>query len=240
MPLISLLFKRPRPSQIIRTIAGSESTLILDATLKEGFKATAELTKHPVERGADVGDHVVLKAKTLSISGIVTVTPLGDFPSSLVRAGGATAGALVGKSLGKFGGAVGALAGGALGKTLASAIFGTSDRNLGAISAEFVKVRDAKLPVSIQTGLQLYKDYILTSFSASRKGGQNGTGGSIEVDLEFEEIIFVDSQTTDVAIPKVPGALNAANLGRQTAEGLDDAKNGRGASILKKLFGGAS
>lgn len=242
---VFMFFKRPKPTQVIRTVGGKTATMILDATVKENFQATAEPTQHPVEAGADITDHVILKPKSLSISGIVTETPLGDFLGSIARTAGAvTASSAAGKALGKFGsqaGSTGALlgaVGGGLGvKTLSDAIFGSKDRVLGTISAEFVKVRDARLPVDIQTGLQLYKNYILTSFSVSR---DEKTGRSIKVDLEFKELIIVESRLTDVAIPKVAGALNKSNNGRQSTGSLDDDKNKKGASILKKLFGGAS
>lgn len=234
MALVSLFFKRPQPTQILRNIGGSISPMILDATLKENFTATAEPTQHPVENGADVTDHIVIRPNGLSLSGKITETPFAGV-ADLVKAAGATIGSAVGAALGPFGAAAGAVVGGIGGKSLASSIFGSSDRVLSAVAAEFVKLRDARQPVDIQTGLQLYKNYALASFSCTR---DQKTGGSINVDLEFREIIFVASQTTSVAIPKVPGALGALNKGRQSKEGLSDAVNGQGSSLLKKLFGG--
>lgn len=247
MANVSLFFKRAKPTQILRTLGGSVSPIILDATIKETFSMKAEPTKHPVEDGADVTDHIILRPDGLSLSGVITEIPFAGL-SGLVKSAGATVGATVGSRLGtKFGpgagvtGAVGGALGaatGALGgsavKSLADSIFGSDERVLGAVAAEFKKLKEARQPVDIQTGLQLYKSYVMTSCNISR---DQKSGGSIKVDLEFEEMIFVESQTTTVAIPKVKGALNKSNNGRQSKDGLDANKTGRGSSLLKKIFG---
>lgn len=244
---VALFFSRPSPTQILRTIGDQVAPLILDATLKENFTGTAEPTQHPVEKGADITDHVILKPSGLTISGIISETPLGDFLGAYTRTAGASVGAAVGSALGKFGAAAGvvgaiggAIGGGSIAKSISGAIFGSKDRVLGDIANEFDKVRKAKLPISIQTGLKLYESYILTSFSVSRDGGEKGTGRAVKIDLEFKELIIAESRITDVAIPKLKGAIGKANLGRQSLGDLDADKNKRGASILKKLFGGAS
>lgn len=234
MSVVSLFFKRPQPTQIVRTIGGQIAPMILDATLKEDFTSTAEPTTHPVEDGADVTDHVIIKPNGLTISGIITETPFEGL-AGLVKTAAATVGSKIGSSLGVLGGVVGALAGAEGGKSLAGAIFGSNDRVLGAVSQELVKIRDAKQPVDIQTGLQLYKSYILTSVKVGR---DQKSGGSIKVDLEFKELILVESQTTRVAIPKVKGAIAGQNNGRQSKGELDADKSAKGSSILKKIFGG--
>lgn len=233
MASISLFFKRPKQTQILRTVGSQVTPLILDGTVKEVFTATAEATQHPVEDGADVTDHVIIRPDGLSISGIITETPFGGL-SDLIKASGATVASAIGGALGPFGGAVGAIAGAAGGKSLAGSIFGSTDRVLSAVCKEFVNLRDARQPVDIQTGLQLYSGYIFVSFTATR---DQKTGGSINVDLEFKELILVESQTTQVAIPKVKGALQGANKGRQSKSPLSDAAGGQGASLLKQIFG---
>lgn len=233
MALISLFFKKPRKTQLLRTIGGQIAPIVLDATVKESFVTKAEPTQHPVENGADVTDHVIIKPNSLSISGIITETPFAGI-SDLVKATGATVGASIGAALGPFGAAAGAVVGAVGGKTLAGSLFGSSDRVLSAVAAEFVKLRDARQPIDIQTGLQLYKGYVLSSCSVSR---DQKSGQSISVDLEFIELILVESQVTQVAIPKVAGALGKSNKGHQSKEGLTSDENGQGASLLKKIFG---
>ncbi len=48
----------------------------LDASVEELHESSAEIPRHPVEEGADIGDHVRRKPDTLRITGIVTNTPI--------------------------------------------------------------------------------------------------------------------------------------------------------------------
>lgn len=233
MSLISVFFRKPAPTQILRSIGGQVVPLIIDVTEKEGFTAPAVPTEHPVEDGSDVTDHVVLKPKTITLSGLITETPFEGL-EGLIHAAGATAASAVGSSLGSFAGSVGGVAGAIGGASLAGTIFGSTDRVLSAVVTEFVKLRDAKSPVDIQTGLQLYKSFILSNFSASR---DKTTGRAVHVDLEFKELILVESQTTQVAIPKVKGGIAGKDLGRQSKGSLSDDENAQGSSLLKKIFG---
>lgn len=55
-------------------------TLSVDVTLREGHGRTAETTDHPIEKGADITDHVRKKPRTYTIEGYVTNTPLTGTP----------------------------------------------------------------------------------------------------------------------------------------------------------------
>lgn len=48
----------------------------LDASINETHGADVDITQHPVEEGADITDHARIKPETLSITGVVTNTPL--------------------------------------------------------------------------------------------------------------------------------------------------------------------
>lgn len=52
--------------------------LVIDCSLSETHSFDSEITDNPVERSADVSDHKRLKPETLTISGLVSNTPLGD------------------------------------------------------------------------------------------------------------------------------------------------------------------
>lgn len=47
-----------------------------DATLSEGLSGAVSWTEHPVDSGAKVSDHAVLEPETLSLTGMITRTPL--------------------------------------------------------------------------------------------------------------------------------------------------------------------
>jgi hypothetical protein len=227
-----LPFSRATPTTIIRK--GQSAPIILDTLSKENFTGSADPTAHPVEDGADISDHIVIKPKSLSISGIITATPLGD-PSAIVRSAGFAAGTVIGSRhpLGKFGrgaGVAGEIAGGFAGKSIAASVFGSKDRNLGDIAKELIEMRDARETVTIITGLRKYENYALASFAVSR---DDKTGQMIKVDLDFKEIITVSSRTTTIAIPKVVGAIKKKDVGHQSTTDLPKDKEEKGASLLK-------
>ncbi len=61
----------------------------LDASLNETHSSSVDVTQHPVEDGADITDHVRIKPETISITGVVTNTPLiflASFRESPTRA----------------------------------------------------------------------------------------------------------------------------------------------------------
>lgn len=50
---------------------------IMHATLSESHSRSTKYTRHPVERGADISDHATDDPDTITLSGILTRTPLG-------------------------------------------------------------------------------------------------------------------------------------------------------------------
>lgn len=67
---------------------GSEAVILFDATLSEEHRAEAEITEHPVERGANVSDHIRPKLERLRLDVHVTNTPIRD-PRSYPNKSGA-------------------------------------------------------------------------------------------------------------------------------------------------------
>ena len=50
--------------------------LELDASISETHTAEVEVTEHPIEKGANISDHVRAKPENLSIEGVVSNTPV--------------------------------------------------------------------------------------------------------------------------------------------------------------------
>jgi hypothetical protein len=57
----------------------SIDSIELDASVEELHQSRARVTKHPVEEGADVGDHVVPEPDGLRITGLVSNHPIDVF-----------------------------------------------------------------------------------------------------------------------------------------------------------------
>ena len=70
MGIISLLTKDIKKVQI--------KSIVLDASIQEDHNYTAEVTESPLESGYSITDHVIIKPLRLTISGIVSSTPLAN------------------------------------------------------------------------------------------------------------------------------------------------------------------
>jgi outer membrane lipoprotein SlyB len=248
MSFLSVFINRPIQTSMKRTVKGKPSVFVLDTQKSESFKGDAEVTDHPVENGSDITDHVILKSKMLQIEGTVSATPL-TFGSSIAGAGTAVAasiGSAIGGILGStgLGTVVGGVGGGLVGKSVAGLLGQQTSNRLSDIMDELVAARDSRSPVSIQTGLKLYENYILTSFEVKRDKPQ----GKISVTLSLKELRVVSSRSEKIKIPKVLGAIPKANDGHKNGGLTDSIKhqsilfggdqvfNGGG---VAKLLGGA-
>lgn len=60
----------------------------LDASLEELHTASVDITRHPVEKGADITDHIRRKPRRIRITGIVTNTPIVLFAFARTSLGG--------------------------------------------------------------------------------------------------------------------------------------------------------
>lgn len=61
---------------VLNESSNLEVALVLDVIEQETYTAEAEVTRHPVERGASVGDHVRPEPRPLEWSGSLSETPL--------------------------------------------------------------------------------------------------------------------------------------------------------------------
>lgn len=59
----------------IRIIDGDGGVLAIEGVLEYTLESSADATEHPVERGAEIVDHVQVKAKRLRFRGQVTESP---------------------------------------------------------------------------------------------------------------------------------------------------------------------
>lgn len=63
----------------------SRGVLTFDATLSEAHSAPAQVTEHEVETGSAVSDHVRIKPRQITLTGIVTTTPALPFEPGAQR-----------------------------------------------------------------------------------------------------------------------------------------------------------
>lgn len=56
----------------------------LDVIVNESAEADSDITSNPIENGADVNDHIIIKPMIFSITGIVSNTKVKPFPISQI------------------------------------------------------------------------------------------------------------------------------------------------------------
>lgn len=213
--------------------------LTLDCLESENFKGDSLITEHPVEDGTDVSDHQVLKPKTVTIKGTMTLTPFNLFAS--VAGLVSSAGQLVGtRALGQLGGTLGSVAGGFAGKTLAGLLGESTEDRLKNVVTELINCRDSKRPVQIQTGLRQYPSepncfYLLQSFEVERN---QSTGGSIAITMNLKEVITVSTKSVTIQYPKTIRGAKTVKQGKKTSDAASAASQ-KGASLGVKIFKGA-
>lgn len=69
---------RRRPEQFGATILSDVDILTFDATIQESHASEWEVTRHPVEEGAEPADHVRERPQTFTLMATVTITPTNE------------------------------------------------------------------------------------------------------------------------------------------------------------------
>lgn len=203
MATMSLLFK-----PYVTTIDGSAggiTVIELDAAISTQHTRTVTATKHPVEKGAKITDHLRPEPEQLVIEGLVSNTPLG-------RTAQTRAVDFVGNQF----------------ATTAStpSAFGTP----GYAEEAFKKLDDIAgkgVLVTIATQYMTYTDMALTSFVAPRDGS---TGDALRFTATFEKIVIVSNKLTTIRPSADPRSSSKSKAGRQAVKEFKHA-----AKVIRKV-----
>lgn len=195
MPLLSLLYK------IAPTSIGS---IELDAAISISHRAEVEVTQHPVEKGADIADHLRPKPEIVTIEGVVSNTPINVTQQT-------RAVEFVGTGF--------------------RAEFQTTAREEqpfgvpGYAEEAYAKLRDIKDNrelVTIVTPLKTYENMALTSLEIPQDAK---TGDSLRFTATFQNVRVVENKVTNLKVATDPRANKKAKLGKQAAEILKQDAN---------------
>ena len=235
MPILSLIFNRPKRAQI--------GAMQLDASLVENHIRVAKPTKESIEDGTTVSDHVKLEPAKLTIKGQVSDVPLGIFQSAIGTALGATTSA-VAQSFGGESSLSGTIAG-----EVASAGIGSLAKLLKPKPSErggrTINTRDpndafryleelwaAREPFTVITALRVYNNMIVSNLDVPRSAS---IGKSLTFTLQVEEITIVKSSIIQVppfqVVPQ--GATSKAKLGRSEAKQAGEGATNNGSILFK-------
>lgn len=195
-------------------------SIVFDLLMGEEHSMEAEVSQHPVENGATVSDHIRNLPRKGSLTGFVTNHPLNktytlpqSFMEKLAPAGlfqNYAAGIAGNYGIRK-----------PTGPTQADFAALQRPTNRAANTWELFKtLMAAKQPVVISTGLEKYRDVVVTKVATRRS---SSTGDALEFDVEFQEIQFVT--LAEVAITTTSKPLNLSTDANK--QGTPTAKKGK-------------
>ena len=205
----------------------------IDVTLTENHSFESEVTENPVEEGVVISDHIDLKPESLTITGVISDTPLNL--STSAQGAATTAGAFVGK---KIVGPLGAVAGVGAG-AVAGLLAGPNNR----MKTAFDHLRDLqskRVPFTVITGLKRYTNMVIVSLTINR---DSKSGRSFNFTATLKQIRIVESKTIKIknTFSSTPAGAKQ-DLGKKSA--IEAQKDIRTVSaqfydfVKKKAFGG--
>lgn len=173
--------------------------LALDCTVTETHTATSTVTEHPVESGANITDHIRPDPVQLSITGIVSDTPLGSKQiQRSIEVGGASV-------------------------QVTQQEPPSSATGFGrAAWAKLDAIRTAAKPVKVVTRDKTYDSMALVSLSVPK---ESKTGGALYFTAQFKQVRIVYNRTTRVVVAKAPKAHKKQDTGKQPTAAVEQPKS---------------
>lgn len=220
----------PRKKLIIQSSTGGE-LLKVDATISENHKRKSKATKHPIEDGSRINDHIIIDNRIFDIEGVISDTPI-TLSTSIIGGAASTLGNVVDGPLSPI--ITGAAA------KLVNTLIGSEDKPSKTAKEilEFIQV-DA-IPTVIITGLDTYINMFIVDLEFPR---DNTTTNILRFKATFEQLRIVSSEVAQVPAefitnPEIADqASEKKNLGRQVTDAVSDKVTEKGSSVLFKLKG---
>lgn len=197
--------------------SGQATSITFDATPEQVHDSDADVTEDPVESGAPISDHVKPLPRKVSLSIVVSNTPIAQPPDQM-------------------NGVTGSVAPLDLGKGVTANVLqwsGTFDR-VKTVHEELERLKDTGTLVTIVTSLRDYPNMVLKSISARRSAE---IGDSLEANLQFVQVRIAN--TTTAPAPATPRATRRGGNGAQAAQAqaAGQPANAGGGSMAANLTG---
>ena len=226
----------------------------LDATTNEEHTSDLTITDNPIESGAVISDHAVLKPKTVTISGVVVgYTPIlshfAQSPKSLILdAGQRLGGIMLGRdpSLPELKKRAENLAKDfkksftkamddplSFLKQFSEPILGTNNDRVARYHQMILELQRQAVPVDVYTGTIVYKNMLIQSVALSQE--QDGLG---KFTITLRQVIIVDS--VSFARKTSPKGKNCGGRNKKTtgkSETTVQPKKVENSDILQYIFG---
>jgi hypothetical protein len=212
---------------------------LIDATLQITAQYSAAVTKHPVEVGPDISDHIRVEPVSIQMEGVCSDTPI-DLASSVTGLATAALSKVGSAVSGPLGGAVGAVAGGVGASLLASALGGSQSKSQ-LIRDALISLLTDKVVFDIAAPSlksEHSKGLVLTKLSFP-KGPD--TGRAVRFSATMEQIRLVESEVIPIGkIDKsvLHTAAGKANVGKQATATASDGKRKSFLKAFGSILGG--
>ncbi len=219
-------------------------------TVEVGQSAT--VTTHPIQKGADVADHVRVAHPHVSITGYVSIAPL-TVDAAVVRAKdvpvpsgtyqlvdlppgpvGIRASAL---QAGLLQAATNALSNAVSARAVESLITNNPGDRVSEMATKLLELQRSVERIRFVDELQTYEDMVITSVMGTRT--QQVYGAAFQ--LELERITIVESKLVDLPVPAEPrgqkAKVTASSPKTSGKTPVDEAKKSAAVRIAQSLFG---
>ena len=218
--------------------------MYFDVVTSETHEGSCFISDHPVEKGADISDHVRDELDKVTLEVFISNAPLGmpntpgvgdgqqqsmpidppTYTAPLAPTPGAVFNAI--------GGALSSLLSGKADKINANVlVFG--DTNYVAQTLEAIRdLKTSKQLVNLVTSEHMYDSMILENYTLPRDAS-SGTGGAFT--LSFKQMRIVESKVVSAPVPTEPRAKVPVARGAKGPQDTDANKS----SVLNSLMGAA-
>lgn len=204
------------------TITYADRELLkVDATVNEGHGLSSQATKHGIEDGSEISDHIIKQPRTLTMTGVISDDPI-DLAEVAV-------GNVSGIAGGIFGGIAGAAVTGITAKIGSSLVASAEGKPTKSAFEVFEDIHEFGVPVSIITGLRDYNNMVMEKLVIFREPGRSNElrfrASFSQIQVVLSEIIPVPKEA--IADDVGPPAIDQTKQGNKAAEAASDAVQGK-------------
>jgi hypothetical protein len=179
---------------------GTPTTIDFDCSVTERYEGAADVTEFPVERGANVTDHVRAQNESVTLEAIVTNTPV-VVPTFGME--GAT-------------GSPQPLRLDVAGQTLQATTlqFSQAFDRVRAVDEALRALRDVGQVLTVRTGVREIADCVIARYQVERDAEK---GNALHLTLELRRLRIVTTQRVQVEQPALRSGHRSQNRGSQPA-----------------------
>ena len=183
-------------SKKVRFVINNNDVIVIDATLKEDHSRKSPASKFPVEGGQNVSDNIMVEPFQLTITGIITDTPIGTQNQLITEVASTLTSRLLPPA-----GILAASAGYALFKTIAESkspsVAAYGKLLLLQSGDQSANPPTYPQPVDVFTTLYHYPSMWIESISVPREAS---SGNHIEFTISLTQLLIVQPKSVNVAI----------------------------------------